>query len=88
MAYRSNETDKQIVDLRRAVTEGAIVINSNPNSVTASIRKYDGTHGTAKIQDSDVVIQRTRMMIGSHNDHDATRGETKLIGRRETGNTY
>jgi len=88
MAYRSNETDKQIVDLERSVTDGAIIVNENPNSVTASIRQYDGGHGAEKIQDGDVVIKRTRSILGSHNDHDAARGETKLIGRCDAGNAY
>ena len=84
----ANETDKQMVDVERAARKGAIVVPVNPNDTTATIRKYDAGHSVAKIQDGDVAIQRTRLIIGSHNDYDAARGETKLIGKRDVGNAY
>ena len=64
-----SQTDKEIVDLDNYQTKGSIrVCTANASVPLAHIRRYDGQHGNSMVADSDVKIDRSRLIIGSHND--------------------
>jgi len=64
----ANPTDKSMVQLDQTITSGAIRVQTARSTPLAFIRKYDGQHGDSMIADSDVKVDRDRMIIGSHND--------------------